>query len=226
MCWPLRVSAVGETHRLQHGLGLRPGLAAGAAEQPAEKARLGELHGQHDVAQGGQVGEDRVLLEDHAPVGPRFVGHGLAVGELDTDEVGVRGALAQQAVIEGELADALHGLRGLLAGDEGHRDGRRVEELSGGQLRLVARQVGAGGIAHVGAGPLTHFVLADVPLGHVHRLQRPGQQVVGDGELHQVHTLAGDVGEPVGVLEHHAVVAGGEVADDQRRGVHPAPVHH
>jgi hypothetical protein len=48
------------------------------------------------------------------------------------------------------------------------------------------------------------------------------QQVVGDGELDEVHGLALDVGELVLALQDHGVVAVREVADDDGRGIDAA----
>ena len=60
-------------------------------------------------------------------------------------------------------------------------------------------------------------------LGELHRGQAARQQVVRHRQLHQVDRLTLDVGELLaGALEHHAVVAIGVVADDQRRGIHAA----
>jgi hypothetical protein len=80
-----------------------------------------------------------------ALVAERAGGHG------DTDEVRRIGTVAQQAVVEGELAYAVHRLVRRFAGDEGDRFGWLIEHMRAFELRLVARLVGAGCRAQLGA---------------------------------------------------------------------------
>ena len=77
--------------------------------------------------------------------------------------------------------------------------------------------IGVEGGRDVGVGGVDHF---QVFLGEVHRIQCPGQQVVGNRQLDQIDVHALEVGDFLAVaLEHDAVVAVGEVADDQRGAV-------
>jgi hypothetical protein len=68
----------------------------------------------------------------------------------DTDEVRRIGTVAQQAVVEGERAHAVHRFVGRFAGDEGDRFGWLIEHMRALELRLVAGLVGAGRRAHLG----------------------------------------------------------------------------
>ena len=61
-----------------------------------------------------------------------------------------------------------------------------------------------------------------VLLGQARLLERAGQQVVGDAELDQVDALPVQLGHRLGRLADDAVIAVGEVADDQRRAVDAA----
>ena len=59
----------------------------------------------------------------------------------------------------------------------------------------------------------------DILLGEALGFQCPGQQVVGDAQLHQIDLLPLQIAQGTASLENNTVVAIGEVADDQRRGV-------
>ncbi len=61
----------------------------------------------------------------------------------------------------------------------------------------------------------------DVLLLELDARQSPREQVVRHGQLDDVDLLALDVGQRLALLEHHAVVAVGEVAHDDRAAVDP-----
>src|SRR5690606_4458109 len=80
--------------------------------------------------------------------------------------------------------------------------------------------VGGEGGDDVGVGGVHQL---DVTLAQTGGFQRTGQEVVGDGQLHQVDLHALDVGQGLALaLDQQAVVAVGVVAGDQHRGVHTA----
>ena len=80
--------------------------------------------------------------------------------------------------------------------------------------------VGGEGGHHVGIGGVDHL---EVLLGQLGAFQAAGQQVVRHGQFHQIDVLALEVGQGlVLALDHDAVVAVGEVADDQGGAVHAA----
>ena len=91
---------------------------------------------------------------------------------------------------------------------------QRVPGGDGGDI------VGGEGGDQVGVGGVHHF---EVFLTQVGAVQAAGQQVVGYRQFHQVDVLALEVGEGfLLTLEHDAVVAVGEVTDDQRGAVDAA----
>src|SRR5690606_36484929 len=91
------------------------------------------------------------------------------------------------------------------------------QRVPGGYRLHVA---GGEGGDHVGVRRVHDL---EVLLGQAGALQAAGQQVVGDRQLDQVDVHAPEVAQGLLLaLDDDAVVAVGEVADDQRRAVHAA----
>src|SRR5450830_1246176 len=149
-------------------------------------------------------------------------GGAFGVHQRDHFKPGAGEGFAQgRVVLEGLGVDHhhVHDFAGYFAGVEHLGDAGfgvdRGEHRVPGRHRL--HLIGVEGGGDVGVGSVDHF---QVFFAEVGRLQRTGQQVVGHREFHQVDVHALEIGYGLAAaFEHHAVVAVGEVADDQRGAV-------
>lgn len=100
----------------------RRGFPAPPVELRSERAVSGRLH----VGLGKAQLDVAVVAED------------LAIRHLDADDIGRRRAVAEQALLEEEVAHQIHRLRKARRRGEGNRIGRLVEKLGRGDLRFEA----------------------------------------------------------------------------------------
>ncbi len=137
------VTAVGKADLLQHLPGLLQGGLPAATIEPAQEHRAGAVECEGDIVDRRQMGEDRVALEDDAPLGARLGGQGRAIQE---DVAAGRGFLADDQTQEG----ALPGPGGSDDGDEAPARDVEADLLEDDLVAVLDPHVSQGkdGIAH------------------------------------------------------------------------------
>lgn len=137
----------------------RVGLRTEASGSSLCFALLGSLENRDDVVDMGPAGSD-VEPAENAGAGPEQVGGGRwapddrALGRVLVEQLGQRGALRRGHGVQFELAGVPHQAVNPVPADVGVVEplgpGSRVRIVdcrSGGQLRVIEREVGQGGVA-------------------------------------------------------------------------------